>query len=105
MEGPPSYAESIGKGLGRSTQECQSSEKIQIWQVWDLQDEARASSTELVASAVARARTILERRARLGVSRTTLVLVPHEQNSTGVYTCMPLESKVADCETSLGRPQ
>jgi len=78
MVNPPSYAESTIHG-GLSAGES----KGKTFQIWDLHHEVTVSRSEYIAAAVSKSRAILEERARSGISQTTLVLIPYEQNPKG----------------------
>ena len=80
MDAPPSYDESTKATISAfPLSESSSSKKGQDVRRWHLQEELSASRAEHVTAAVNKVQAVLEDRVRVGISTTTLVLVPYGQ--------------------------
>jgi len=86
MDDPPSYEESSSVVLHDEKSDTKTRDRF----FWSLQDEVTASRSDHVRAAAKKVKEVLEARARGGVSKTDLILLPSEQAALGKISLMEL---------------
>jgi len=83
-DNPPPYSDTIGVADNPSSPEAKKSPQPNSTPFqWTLQDEVAASRSERVTAAAGKIQSVLDTRARAGLSSTTIVLLPSEQRFSG----------------------